>query len=79
MKLLRCRSSFDRYARRAVGLLIGGLLLIVPARAQEAERRVTLKEALDLFVQHNLTLRVVRAEADAQAGLILPDTANHRG
>lgn len=70
MKLLRRRSSFDRWIRQAVGLLVGSLLLIVPARAQEVTREVTLEEALDLFAQHNLALRVVRAGADAQAGLV---------
>ncbi len=44
-------------------------LLALPVKAQETDRPVTLKEALDLFAQHNLALRVVQAEADAQAGL----------
>ena len=51
------------------GFLFGSLLLVVPVRAQEAVRHVTLREALALFAQHNLALRLVRAEADAQAGL----------
>ncbi len=45
------------------------ILLVVPARAQETIRHVTLKEALDLFARHNLTLRIAQADADAQAGL----------
>lgn len=71
MRLSRFGHSFDRRSPRArlAGFLLGSLLLIVPARAQETIRPITLKEALDLFAQHNLALRVLRAEADAQAGL----------
>lgn len=50
-------------------LLIVSALLVLPAQAQEANRQVTLKEALELFAQHNLALRVSQADAAAWVGL----------
>ncbi|MFQ5568140.1 MAG: TolC family protein [Rhodothermales bacterium] len=51
------------------GFLVVSVLLVVPVKAQEEARLVTLEEALALFTQHSLALRVAQAEAAAQAGL----------
>jgi len=80
MWIIRFIPFFDLSLARKVsdtrrGLWLAGLLLIVsallvrPAQAQQANRQVTLKEALELFAQHNLALRVSQADAAAWVGL----------
>lgn len=46
------------------------VLGLVPGRAspQEPVRRVSMREALDLFAQHSLALRIARSEADEARG-----------
>ena len=52
-------------------MLAAGTLCALPVKAQQADRLVTLKEALELFAQHNLALRVARAEAEASQAALL--------
>ena len=47
-------------------LLLIGALCIAPVQAQE----VSLDEAMELFVQNNLALRIAREEADVFSGLV---------
>lgn len=61
------------HARAACGLSLL-LLLIIPAgaaRAQDARPQVTLEEAVRLFAQNNLQLRLARARAAEAAGFAL--------
>ncbi len=58
--------------RAVVAMAIGALMGLIPARsarAQETVGRVTLEEALSLFAQHNLELRIARADAREAVGL----------
>ena len=58
--------------RAVVAMAIGALMGLIPARsarAQETIERVTLEEALSLFAQHNLELRIARADAREAVGL----------
>ena len=55
-----------------VAIAIGALIGLIPARyarAQETIERVTLEEALSLFAQHNLELRIARADAREAVGI----------
>jgi outer membrane protein, heavy metal efflux system len=57
---------------RCIVALAGAALLMTtapPAAGQEALRRVTLDEALELFARNNADLRVARAEAAESAAL----------
>ena len=52
--------------RVVVAMAVGALMGLISARsvrAQETVERVTLEEALSLFAQHNLELRIARADA----------------
>ncbi len=62
----------DVQQRAVVAMAIGALMGLIPARsarAQETVGRVTLEEALSLFAQHNLELRIARADAREAVGL----------
>ncbi len=70
--------GFGAAPRRRLGSLRPGPLIlgilftgtVIPsARSQEPFRRVTLEQALQMFEENNLELRLVMAERDAAAGL----------
>lgn len=50
-------------------LLMSGILLVPAVMAQETVQRVTLEQALDLFNQNNLELKIARAGADEMSSL----------
>ncbi len=59
-------------------MAIAALTGLIPARlarAQETVGRVTLEEAMRLFAQHNLQLRIARADAQEAAGLARQSSA----
>ena len=64
----RRRLSPLRPAPFILGILFTGTV-IPSARPQEPVQRVTLEQALQMFEENNLELRVVMAERDAAAGL----------
>lgn len=70
------RPAGERRLARKAGLLVvlAGFCAVAPARAQSASVpaaavEVTLEEALALFADHNLDLRLARARAAEAAGL----------
>ena len=54
---------------RALLLLLSGILLVLPANAQDVVQRVTLERALEMFAQNNLELRIARAGVSEMSGL----------
>jgi len=58
-----------------LGILFTGSL-VPPVVAQETLRRVTLEQALQMFEENNLELRLVMAERDEAAGLARQATAH---
>lgn len=75
MRLIRLHPPRDSAApmfsasRCLLSLLISGVLFAPEAMAQETVQRVTLEQALDLFNQNNLEIRIARSGADEMSGL----------